>query len=774
RHESLRTSFIMMEKEPVQHIHDKVEFKISTGRGPYNSFISNFVRPFDLSRAPLMRAGLVEVADGKSLLMVDMHHIISDGISMEIFKDELTALYGHKELPPLPVQYKDFTQWQAGEKEKEKIEVQREYWLNKFTGDRLTVLNLPYDYPRPPTMGHEGKIITFEFSPSLSRALRDLARGANTTLFVVLAALYKILLARLNGQEEEVVIGSPASGRRHPDLAPIIGMFVNTLVLQSFPRDGKIFREFLLEMKQVTLEAFENQEFQFEELVELLDVERQAGRNPLFDVMFALDTIPTDKQENSGLTLIPYKYHHPVSKVDMILTGEEKEGVDESMDRLFFTLEYSTRLFKQDTVQRYTRYFKRIASAVITNPGDKIGAIEIISPGEKREILYDFNDTETNYPSDRTIQQLFAEQADKTPHAVSLVHMTNRSYMTHMTYARLNEESNRLAHLLIERGVASETIVGIMVEHSIEMPVGIIAILKAGGAYLPINPKNPAKRIKYMLDDSGAGLLLTQKRFTGSLEIPAELDVMVLEDDNLYPAGKENLKFRGIAGSLAYVIYTSGSTGNPKGVPITHSNFSPLVHWGYKHLGFGTADRVIRNLSYFFDWSVWEIFLTLTSGSSLYLAPEEEVLNPAAMVDFIRENSITVLHITPTQFRALIDMGEGSVKLGTLTYLCIGAEKLTYDLAKRSFETVSDDCRVFNMYGPTEAAIISAVLELDRDDEQKYRRLSGIPIGAPIANHKLIISDRYMNMCPVGVPGELYISGDGVTQGYLNRPELTA
>ncbi|MCP5109186.1 MAG: AMP-binding protein, partial [bacterium] len=476
RHESFRTCFIMVNDEPMQRIFENVEFEIEF-RGVGDLPVPS-PRPFDLSRAPLLRADLLKGPEGKDILFVDMHHTISDGVSMEIFQRELAVAYDSKELPPLKLQYKDYAGWQAGKARKEGLKEQETYWLSMYEGE-IPVLNLPLDFARPVVRSFEGSNIRFELGKKETVLLKELARKEGTTLFTVLGALFNVLLSKLSGQED-IVVGSPAAGRRHSDLENMIGMFVNTLPLRNRPTGEKYFKGFIGEVKKRTLEVFENQDYQFEDLVERLSVVRDTARNPLFDVMFTMQNMEMEAAGDTGLKLGGPRYESDISKFDMTLSAFE------SAEGLRFELEYGTRLFKEETVNRFGRYFESIVSQVITNPGRQIGDIEIISEEEKRDILVDFNDTKTGYSSDKTIHQLFEEQVDKTPHLVSLVYMdnrSNRSYMTHMTYARLNEETGHLAHLLIEKGIKPGTVVGIMVPPSLEMMVGILAILKAGGAY---------------------------------------------------------------------------------------------------------------------------------------------------------------------------------------------------------------------------------------------------------------------------------------------------
>ncbi|UCH95065.1 MAG: amino acid adenylation domain-containing protein [Candidatus Aminicenantes bacterium] len=784
RHESLRTSFSIPMETPVQRIHEEVEFNIEyydsaakeTGEsrkigkkvtlGQINacgdqytksqeqrvkSYIYSFIRPFDLTRAPLLRVGLIKL-DDEYLLMVDIHHIISDGVSIGVIIKEFMAFYQGEDLPGLRIQYKDFSEWLNSKGVKKSIKQQEAYWLKAFD-DEIPKLDLPTDFSRPVIQSFEGRTSGFEIDKEDTTALKAYALEEGTTLFMVLLAVYNIFLYKLSNQED-VVVGIPTAGRRHSDLEHIVGIFINTLVLRNFPRGENNLNQFLVQVKNRTLKAFANQDYQYEELVEKIAVDRDTSRNPLFDTMFILQNMDVPSIDIPGLRLRPYNYDQGTSIFDLTLQCFE------TGETLWCVFQYSTKLFKEETIEKFIGYFKKIISFVREDPGVKLWQIEIIPGQEKRKILYDFNETHIKYPSNKTIHQLFEEQVEKNPDNIAAAGPLSIKYMTYISYCELNKKSNHLAYILKAKGVLVDSIVGLMLEPSIEMLVGILGILKSGAAYLPLNTKNPPARTQYMLADSGARIILESPDISSSCpSSPSCLNTGSKAYLN-FPAGRH----------LAYVIYTSGSTGNPKGVAVTHANFSPLVHWGYKHLVLGPGHRTIQNLAYHFDWSVWEIFITLTTGACLYPVEEETLLKPALCMQFMQKHAVTVLHVTPTRYQYFLHPGW---KLTTLKYLFIGAEKLTYDLAQRSLNSVLPSCRVFNMYGPTEATIISAVLEIHREQIEKYQQLTSIPIGKPAANFTLLIVDRYLNLRPINIAGELTIQGDGVAPGYLNNPELT-
>ena len=794
RHESLRTSFHMTGDQPVQKIHDEVKFEIEYKDSstdytfftdekenifPHSAFvmqriqhfIRSFIRPFDLSMPPLLRAGLIKSGQTHSTLLVDMHHIICDGISHEILVRDFMKLYNNEKLEPLPIQYKDFSQWQNNPKEVARLHQQMLYWLKEFAGE-IPTLKIPLDYSRPMSQSFQGDSLNFEISKEDTRALNAAALQGGATLFMVLAAAINILLSKLSGQEE-IIIGIPIAGRRHSDLEKIIGMFVNTLALRNYPRGELTFIEFLADIKKRVMMVFENQEYPFEKLVDKLSLKRDMGRNPLFDVMFVLqniDTAPTDVYKETPFETVrpvqpdlpeEYKNITQTAKFDLTFTAAEIER------KILFSIQYCTKLFKEETIKRFISYFKKIISQVIENPGLKLKEIEIILEEERHRLLVEFNNAASNYSNNKTIHQLFEEQVEKTPDHIAIT-LTQ----IQMSYLQLNEQAHRLGEVLIEKGILANNIVAIMMERSAEMIIGILGILKSGGAYLPINPKNPLKRLNYLLRDSGANLLVVANDLEGEKVRRCEGEKVLL-DSIIYPSNHlpyHHSSFLIPHSNIAYIIYTSGSTGNPKGVPISHANICPLLHWGYENLGISPNDRTLQNLSYYFDWSVWEIFITITTGAKLYMVSDEVLLNPADFTPFMKEKDITVLHVTPTQFQHIIRSGH---RLETLKYLFLGAEKLSVDLLKRSFAFVKDDCRVFNMYGPTEATIIAAVLETKCDDKYRFENLSNVPIGRPVANGPLLIMDKYLNLCPINAAGELYIGGDGVANGYLNNPELT-
>jgi amino acid adenylation domain-containing protein len=531
RHESLRTSFHLIADEPVQKISpvNETEFSIEyhdltdelLNPGAVNDINVRFLRPFDLARAPLFRVGLIKIGENRHILMAGMHHIISDGTSVNLFIRDFTKLYRGQELIPLRLQYKDYAHWQQQEKGKDKKKGQAEFWLKEFAGD-VPRIAIPYDFPRPAVQDFIGEKFYLEMGETVTLALKKRAQEKNVTLFMILMAIFNVMLWKISGSED-IVVGTPTAGRRHEDLELIMGMFVNTLVLKTYINPGKdrFFKDFLEQVKQKSLAAFENQDFQFEDLVEIIQPDRDLGRNPLFDVLFALQNMNPAAVEIPGLKITPFPFETHIAPLDMYLTAEE------CGDSLYFTVAYCTKLFKEDTIRRFMGYFKEILTRVaFTEDHLALTEIDILSAGEKHQLLVEFNGIETIYPGDMTIHEWFAQQVERTPDVVASggqgAFLKNRPLDPQktfgcLTYRQLNREANHLAHLLRQKGVDRDSIVAVLMPRSIAMLVGLLGILKGGGAYLPVNPEYPAQRIFSILEDSGSRYLLTDSQTAQAL-----------------------------------------------------------------------------------------------------------------------------------------------------------------------------------------------------------------------------------------------------------------
>jgi amino acid adenylation domain-containing protein len=586
----------------------------------------------------------------------------------------------------------------------------------------------------------------------------------------------------------DVVFGTTVSGRTPAikGIENMVGLFINTLPLRVTAEPDDRVLDLLLNINNglPSREKYEN--------TPLVDIKGYSGRESvedIFESLLVIENYPLDhllKGENRTLPVSVHSYSIVES------TPFDLNIAIALQDIIEMRFIYSEEFFAGDAIIRLSRHFIHILNEIIVNPYIPLHAIDILSLEERKQLLLDFNDIGPGFPNDKTIHGMFSEQVNRTPDHIALVGgVASPTYKgtkpdlqptaaIALTFRELGEISNQLSCFLCGKGVQPGELVALMTRRTIEMIIGILGILKAGCAYVPLNPKTPVARQQFILADCNIRFLLTTRELlegSGKIEncLKEGVTEVVFLDESLdfsqlHPP--EPLVSPG-ANNLAYIIYTSGSTANPKGVPITHSNFSPLMHWGYKVMGVRSSDRTVQNLSYYFDWSVWEIFITLTSGASLYMVPGEVVLDSERYFDFIHRHAITVLHITPTHLQSLIRI-QSTQKLHMLRHLCIGAEKLNCDLVERSFKLVDKRCRIYNMYGPTEVTIMSAVLEIDKSKLSSYRELSSVPIGKTLGNLVLLILDRHFSPSPLYVPGELYIGGDGVSRGYLNNPELAA
>ncbi|MDP1512981.1 amino acid adenylation domain-containing protein, partial [Paenibacillus ottowii] len=759
RHEALRTSFHMVEGEPVQKVHDYVDFSITyleLDEEKAAEIVKEFITPFDLSQVPLLRVGLVKTNEDRRVMMFDMHHIVSDGISVNILMSEFLDLYQGKTLLPLRIQYKDFSVWQKEMFAGDSIKKQEEYWLQTFKGD-IPVLDMPTDYPRPAVQSFEGDAVSFEINPELSVKLNKLATDNGATLYMVLMAAYNVLLSRYTGQED-IIVGSPVAGRPHADLQGIIGMFINTLAIRNYPEGEKTFVQFLQEVRENAFLAFENQNYQFEELVEKLNLMRDMSRNPLFDTMFALRTSNKTEFAASGINFKQYNNWLEGRKAKFDLMLEVVEG----QEGITFNLEYCTRLFKKETIKRFGTHYISVLEEITACPEKRLWEIDVLLQEEKQQILYTFNATEAQYPKNKTIHQLFEEQAEKNPDHVAVVFEGKK-----LTYSELNKKSNGLAHVLRAKGVKPDSIVGILAERSLEMIVAILGVLKAGGAYLPIDPDYPEERISHMLEDSRAVILLTQSHFIDKYTSIGT--VINLEDEQEYSDEQYNLSEVNKPSDLAYLIYTSGSTGKPKGAMIEHRNIVRLLFNSKMQFDFNENDVWTMFHSMSFDFSVWEMYGALLYGGRLVVVPKMTARSNVEYLRLLRNEKVTVLNQTPSAFYNIaneeVSYEEKELKI---RYVIFGGEALKPALLKE-WRKKYPQTRLINMYGITETTVHVTYKEI----EEEEIRSNVSSIGRPIPTLTTYVMDKNMKVVPIGVAGELCVGGDGVCRGYLGRPELT-
>ena len=783
RHESLRTSFQIVNQEPMQKIHDKVEFRVEyreidqQDRYPQPSggsqrtaagIFKHVLQPFDLSQAPLLRAILIKQPRTQQLLFLDMHHIITDGTSQAILQAELMALYSGEELHPLKFQYKDFSEWQNLEKQGERMKQQETYWINEFSGE-LPLLNLPTDYPRPRMQSFEGSFMDFVLNEKETRALKDMTKETNVTLYMSILSVFTVLLSRLSGQED-IIVGTPIASRRHMDIESVVGMVVNTLPIRNFPEGEKTFYEFLAEVKTRTLAVFENQEYQFEDLVENAAVRRDTGRNPIFDAMFNL----LNESDYSGdISEVPeeppYEHVPATSKFDLNLTAVELG------DRLFFELEYCSKLFTPGTIDRIIGYFRKILS-VLSEPGNralKIAEIEIITEEEKAIILEMSNGMEEAVDEYQAVHHWFEEQAVKNPGNTALL-WASRGYPfenardSSLTYKELNRRANQLAGILRGKGVGRDTMVGLMLQRSFEMIIAVLAIMKAGGAYLPIDVQYPGERKKYMLEDSRLRLLVTTYEMGKKApDIPLNVEIIDPTDKQIYTGPCKNPSHINKGSDLVYIIYTSGSTGKPKGVMLEHRNLINLLKFQFNYTNIDCS-KILQFASISFDASFHEIFSALLSGGELYLIDKETRTNIRELFAIIEDNEILTLFL-PMSFLRLIFNQEEYIQLipGCIRHIQTAGEQVVIGNWLRRY-LKEKKVYLHNHYGPSETHVVTT-LTLDPAGD-----IPELPsIGKPILNTGIYILDKKNTLLPMGVVGELCIGGIQVGRGYLGKDDLT-
>jgi amino acid adenylation domain-containing protein len=701
---------------------------------------------FDFTRDLMIRPMLLRLAPDDHVLLFTRHHIASDGWSAEVFARELAALYGNGSIPDLAIQYSDYARWQKARYETGAWDDQVAYWKQRLAGSP-PVLRLPADRPRPPRQTFAGGQETFLLPPELTVRLEELARGEQSTLFMALAAAFKVLLHRYSGATD-ILVGCPAAGRGRLETEPLLGPFLNTLVLRTSLSGDPTFRELLARVREAALGAYAHQELPFEKLVEALQPERSLSHSPLFQVFFQFRNMPFDPPRFAGLECEPVEFEPGTAQFDVAVEATPAGG------SLRVALTYNSDLFERETARRMAGHYRALLEAVARDPALPVSAIPLLQADERRQALVEWNRTEQPIPP-ACVHELFEAQAARTPGAPAVIFEE-----CEISYAELDRRAEALARRLRRLGVGPDVLVGLAVERSHEMVAAMLGILKAGGAYLPLDPSYPKERLAFMLEDSGAPILVTERGLVDRL--PERLPKLVFLDsaEEVPPGGAGEL-VRATPDSLAYAIYTSGSTGVPKAVLVTHQALTNVLESFRSEPGMSARDLVLSATTLSFDIAALEILLPLTCGARLAVAPEQARKDGRALAKLIERLHPTYLQRTPAGWRMLIDSGwRGSENL---TITC-GGEALTRALAD---DLLARSARVFNLYGPTEATIYSTVERVQRDTP-------GVPIGRPVANTRVYVLDARREPVPVGVAGELYIGGAGVARGYWKRPELTA
>ena len=758
RHESLRTSFELVDDQVVQKVNGEVSFQLDYYETDQpDSILDGFIQPFDLSQAPLMRVGLIRINEAEHVLAVDMHHIISDGSSHALLIKEFMDIYHGKLLPKPRVYYKDYSVWQKSEERINKLSDQKKFWLHKLV-EEVPVVDLPLDFSRPLIKSHGGNKLTFTLDQDRLTRLNQLGDQVGASLYMTVLSVFNVLLAKLSHQEC-ITVGTPVAGRDHPDLESIIGMFVNTLTLRNYPKGELSFTQFLQSVREECLACFDNQAYQYEQLVDDLNIERATDRNPLFDIMFVFQNYDNEELSIPGLKLSTYPMEPVNAKFDIQLITVEQDG------ELHFTLEYATDLFQQATAERFIAYFRRIVDEVLQNPTVALRDINVLNAQEKHELLYTFNDTKADYPSDQTVISLFEVQAQAHGEAVALT-----MEEAQMSYAELLTDVNKVATYLQQQGVKPGDRVGVMYDRSFDMMIAIYGVMKAGAAYLPISPAYPQGRIDYILEDSAPSMVLApavyQDRVGTSVASAAVEEVRSATSESTF-------RDQSAPNGLAYVIYTSGSTGNPKGVMIKHESLVNRLHWMQSGYPLTTEDRLLQKTPTVFDVSLWELFWWAQQGASLCLLAVEGEKDPEQLCETIHRDQITTIHFVPSMLQAFLDHLEASDqvnKLSSLRQVFCSGEALGVNQVHRFKALLGDtnETRLINLYGPTEATVDVSYYNCELHEGDR-----NVPIGKPIDNIMLHVLDRYDQLQPIGVVGELCISGVGVGMGYLNNETLS-
>ncbi|HEY9799815.1 MAG TPA: amino acid adenylation domain-containing protein [Leptolyngbyaceae cyanobacterium] len=777
RHESLRTSFTTINEQPAQIITPNLNLNLpiislqslnSSERenSVYSLAIEEASQPFDLGKAPLIRVKLLQLEETEYVLLLTMHHIICDRWSFAILLQELIPLYQAfsknqpSPLTELPIQYADFAIWQKQYLTGEVLEKQTSYWKEQLA-NAPTLLELPLDHPRSPIMSNRGSKLSFKISP-LTQALKEISQQEEATLFITLLTAFKVLLYRYT-QQTDILIGTTIAGRNREEIEKLIGFFVNTIVLRTHLDDRPTFRELLRRVRQVALDAYAHQDLPFEQLVEKLQPQRSLSHTPLFQVMFQLQNTPNQTLELPGLTWETLQFHNDTSKFDLSLTMVESEA------GLIGHFEYNTDLFEADTITRMQGHWQTLLESIVANPDQEIEELPLLTVAEKNQLL-EWNHTQLDYTQNLCIHQLFAAQVEKTPDAVAVVFENE-----YLTYQQLNQKANQLAHYLQKMGVEPEVLVGICVERSLEMIVGILAILKAGGAYVPLDPAYPQERLAFMLEDAKLSLLLTQQRLKEWLPANQAQTICLDTDWQLIAQeSQENLNTKTTDENLAYVIYTSGSTGKPKGVLVQHISLVNYTISACQNYQINSGDRILQFASICFDAAAEEIFPCLVQGATLFLRNDTMLGSIPAFFQHCQTWEITVLDL-PTAFwhQMMGELLEQSLQLPeTIRLVIIGGEKALPKYLAVWNKYVGKKVELINSYGPTETTIVATISHLTQ--YQNKAELSSVPIGKAIHNTQVYILDSYLQPTPIGIPGELYIGGLGVARGYLNQPQLTA
>jgi amino acid adenylation domain-containing protein len=715
--------------------------------------------PFNLASDLMIRGCLLKLSSSEQILLIVQHHIATDGWSMGIMWEKLTQLYlaflegKPNPLITLPIQYADYAVWQREWLLGEVIDKQLNYWKHQLANAN-PLLELPTDHPRPSVKTYRGDCQTYSLPPRLSLDVNQLCRQERITLYMTLLAAFQVLMHRYSRQED-IVIGSVIAGRNQIEVEKLIGFFVNTLVLRNDLSGNPSFKELLSKVRSTTLDAYTHQDLPFEKLVEELNPERSLSYNPLFQVMFVLQNTPTQTDKLLGLETKLVSIETSTTKFDLDLSIEEKSGA------LVASWTYNVELFNADTIERMHEHFQTLLEGIVANPNKPIDQLPMLTEKERHQILTEWNDTSTDYPQDKCIHQLFEEQVERTPDAIAVSFQDQQ-----LTYRELNKRANQLAHYLQNLGVKPDVLVGICVERSLEMIVGLLGILKAGGAYVPLDPSYPSERLAHMLSDSQMTVLVTQHDLVSILP-EHEAKIVCLDTDRNIVSQEieENLLSDATPDQLIYVIYTSGSTGKPKGVETTHRGVARLL-LGVNYINLNSENKFLQIAPISFDASTLEIWGALLFGAQCVLFPEK-VPTSTDLRKVIQKHGITTMWLTSALFNSIVDTDPKALE--GIRELFTGGEALSVNHVERAIKALPST-QIVNGYGPTESTTFACCYPIPKKLDKS---IQSIPIGRPIGNTQIYILDNNLQPVPIGISGEIYIGGAGLARGYLNRQDLT-
>ncbi|HKX86732.1 MAG TPA: amino acid adenylation domain-containing protein [Flavobacterium sp.] len=767
RHEILRTQFKfeINTKEvrqiilPASEVVFSIDQKDFSGYSDYNEKIESYLtlineEAFDLEKAPLLRASLIKIAENEYVFLLSMHHIICDGWSMEILVSEIVQHYNNlsigneNTIPNLGIQYKDYALWLEGEMQKEKYQESEKYWLEKFTGN-LPLLNLPSFKQRPPIQTFNGNHLSHTFSEEFTTKIKSFSEENKVTLFTTLMTVVKSLLYRYSGQDD-IIVGTPIAGREHPDLESQIGLYVNTLAIRTQINEKVTFADLLQIEKNNLIEAYEHQMYSFDELVEKLNLKRDIKRSVLFDVMVvyqnqSLLNLGNKKEDANNISFEKYNLEQKTSQFDVTFSFSENNN------RLELNIEYNTDIYDSSLIERMFPHFDNFSTKSFQEPETLIQKIDYLTDAEKQQVVFDFNNNNVDYPKDKTIIDLFEEQVTKTPNNIAVV-FDNKE----LTYKELNEQANQLAQFLRDKyKINPDDLIGIKLDRSDKMIVVILGILKSGAAYVPIDVTYPIERIEYIENDSNSKVVIDEK-------------VLASFYENQQDYSGLNIPSINTPNDLAYIIYTSGTTGNPKGVMVEHQNLVSRIIYYLISYNLSEADSSLFYRSYCFDGSIEEYFIPLFAGGKIVIVNKDFYGDLYEnLIKYIDSNNVTKVNMPPALLNEMLSnstYNEQLCNLKSLKHIVSGGDVLNI----HHIRNANTKANFYNTYGPTENTIDSTSWKIDVDSKTRES-----VIGSPVINSQVYILDANLQAVGIGITGTIYVSGTGVSRGYLNRPELT-